>query len=171
MPADLLILSSSGQDGLCYCETRNLDGESNLKIKSAVKPLNFLAPSDLCRLKNSDLLYELPNKDLYKFDGNMTLSQGSPIPISNENILLRGMSLRNTESIYGLVVYTGRETKIQLNGADQTYKTSGLMRETGRYILWIFGLQCGLAAVGAFVGAGWEVRNLQNPYLGFNVAN
>jgi phospholipid-translocating ATPase len=57
--------------------------------------------------------YELPNKDLYKFEGNICLGDaGSPTSVSNDNILLRGMALRNTECIYGLVVYTGRETKI-----------------------------------------------------------
>lgn len=40
MPADLLILKNSGQDGLCYVETKNLDGETNLKYKVAVKELN-----------------------------------------------------------------------------------------------------------------------------------
>jgi phospholipid-transporting ATPase len=34
------------------------------------------------------------------------------ISLSNDNMLLRGMSLRNTEFIYGIVVYTGFETKI-----------------------------------------------------------
>ena len=34
------------------------------------------------------------------------------IPLSNDNVVLRGMSLRNTEMIIGIVVYTGHETKI-----------------------------------------------------------
>ena len=34
------------------------------------------------------------------------------IPLSNDNVLLRGMSLRNTEFIHGVVIYTGCETKI-----------------------------------------------------------
>jgi phospholipid-transporting ATPase len=30
-PADMVLLSSSGRKGICYIETKNLDGETNLK--------------------------------------------------------------------------------------------------------------------------------------------
>ena len=34
-PCDLILLNSSGPKGVCYVETKNLDGETNLKHKSA----------------------------------------------------------------------------------------------------------------------------------------
>lgn len=36
-PADVLILHSSEPKGACYIETKNLDGETNLKHKMACK--------------------------------------------------------------------------------------------------------------------------------------
>ncbi|KAE9467934.1 hypothetical protein C3L33_00154, partial [Rhododendron williamsianum] len=36
-PADLLLVSSSYEDGICYVETMNLDGETNLKVKRALR--------------------------------------------------------------------------------------------------------------------------------------
>ncbi|KAK1362769.1 hypothetical protein POM88_038330 [Heracleum sosnowskyi] len=38
-PADLFFLSSSYEDGICYVETMNLDGETNLKVKRALEKL------------------------------------------------------------------------------------------------------------------------------------
>ena len=40
------------------------------------------------------------------------LADPSWTPLNNSNVALRGMSLRNTEHVTGVVVYTGHETKI-----------------------------------------------------------
>lgn len=39
VPADLLILTTSDEKGIAYVETKNLDGETNLKEKRANKVL------------------------------------------------------------------------------------------------------------------------------------
>ena len=36
VPADLIVLSTSESKGICYVETSNIDGETNLKLKEAV---------------------------------------------------------------------------------------------------------------------------------------
>ena len=36
-PADVVVLSSANPEGVCYIETMNLDGETNLKLKKALK--------------------------------------------------------------------------------------------------------------------------------------
>lgn len=38
VPADLVVLSTPDPDNLCYVETANLDGETNLKIKYCWTP-------------------------------------------------------------------------------------------------------------------------------------
>jgi magnesium-transporting ATPase (P-type) len=35
LPCDILVVKSSDSKGICYVETKNLDGETNLKIKRA----------------------------------------------------------------------------------------------------------------------------------------
>jgi phospholipid-transporting ATPase len=40
LPADMILVQSSDAKGVCYIETKNLDGETNLKHKTAVKALH-----------------------------------------------------------------------------------------------------------------------------------
>ena len=54
--------------GLCYCETKNLDGETNLKIKSASKELNCHFSGDISD-RRIMFEYERPNPLLYSFTG------------------------------------------------------------------------------------------------------
>ena len=37
LPADLFIIKTSEPKGTCYIETKNLDGETNLKSKCSIK--------------------------------------------------------------------------------------------------------------------------------------
>jgi phospholipid-translocating ATPase len=80
-PADLLILSSSGKEGLCYVETKNLDGENNLKHKKAPKMMNDHFASDPAKLSDLEWVIscEGPNKDIYKFDGTVTFDANGGI--------------------------------------------------------------------------------------------
>jgi magnesium-transporting ATPase (P-type) len=119
-----------------------------------------------------EITCELPNKDLYKFDGKLSLpSVISPnrdaISLSNDNLLLRGMSLRNTEFVYGITVYTGPETKIQKNSLRTKYKISKIMHQTNSLILVIFIVQIFLSSLGAYLGTRWMMKNMDNAYLDF----
>ena len=40
MPCDILLIKSADSKGVCYVETKSLDGETNLKIKTVHKELN-----------------------------------------------------------------------------------------------------------------------------------
>lgn len=46
----------------------------------------------------------------------------SEIPLDSNNFVLRGCSLKNTEFVYGLVLYTGHDTKIMLNTVQNSSK-------------------------------------------------
>lgn len=46
-PADMVLCRSSENKGLCYVETKNLDGETNLKHKVADKFLNKIVGKSL----------------------------------------------------------------------------------------------------------------------------
>ncbi len=42
VPADIIVLSTSDPEGLCYLETKNLDGETNLKPRKSLKATSSL---------------------------------------------------------------------------------------------------------------------------------
>ena len=65
------------------------------------------------------------------------------------------MSLRNTEQVLGLVVYTGHETKIQMNTTKAQFKVSKMMHTTSAAIFWIFILQVIFSFAGAMYCAYW----------------
>ena len=47
----------------------------------------------------------------------MPIIAGRQIPVTVNEMLLRGCTLRNTGHILGLVVYTGVDSRIQMNAA------------------------------------------------------
>jgi len=58
---------------------------------------------------------ELPNRNLYEFAGTLKLNHVAfPIPLGSDQILLRGSQLKNTAWVYGLVIYTGHESKLMM---------------------------------------------------------
>ncbi|KEP65595.1 UNVERIFIED_CONTAM: phospholipid-translocating P-type ATPase, flippase subfamily protein [Hammondia hammondi] len=71
--------------------------------------------------------------------------------LSVQQLLLRGCKLRNTEWILGLVVYTGQETKIQMNSSTPPRKSSRVERLTNRLTLSIWFVQT-LLCLSASIG-------------------
>lgn len=52
----------------------------------------------------------------------MRLNNREPLSLDIDQMLLRGSSLRNTEFIYGIAVYTGHDTKVMKNSANSRVK-------------------------------------------------
>jgi len=139
IPADLIILSSSEPEGLCYIETANLDGETNLKIKqSKTETSNFIDSRQLKSL-NGKILSEQPNSSLYTYEGTMELGN-QKIPLSPEQMILRGATLRNTAWITGLVIFTGHETKLMRNATATPIKRTAVERVINMQIIALFGV-------------------------------
>lgn len=59
----------------------------------------------------------MPDKSLHSFEGKMSIREETKrIQFEGEKqYLYRGAKLKNTKWIYGVVIYTGRNTKIMLN--------------------------------------------------------
>jgi len=73
-PADLILLKSSNQSGIAYVETTSLDGETNLKHKSAIRDMQdaILSEADASTI-NGHIYCDYPDDYFYSFDGLMTI--------------------------------------------------------------------------------------------------
>jgi phospholipid-transporting ATPase len=119
----------------------------------------------LRNFKGAFIECENPNEMLYKFEGTL-FANNIVIPINVDQILLRGSCLRNTEYIYGVVVFTGHETKIMKNSARSRAKFSKLERSTSKYILVIALMQVSISFLAALLNSIWEVAQYSNfPYI------
>lgn len=161
IPADILVLRSSDEQGLCYIETANLDGETNLKQRQVVRgyaqhrdafhPLSF----------TSTVECDPPNCKIYRFHGFICHPTGEKVPITSDNLLLRDCVLKNADFVEGIVVYAGFETKAMLNNNGPRYKRSRLERFMNRDIVWCIVILLVLCSVGAIGCALW-LRSFEN---------
>lgn len=81
-------------------------------------------------------------------------------------MLLRGSRIRNTEYAIGLVVYTGHNTKIQLNSNDPPSKFSQMDMAINRVVLYIFAFKlfcCIFCAAGYSIVGRWNIGS--PPYM------
>lgn len=81
-------------------------------------------------------------------------------------MMLRGSSLKNTEWVYGVAVFTGHETKIMKNSVRAKAKKSTIDKSTNRYILVTIMIQSLICAVAGTYNAVWDKGwGVNIPYL------
>ncbi|KAG2532372.1 hypothetical protein BBI17_003270 [Phytophthora kernoviae] len=137
VPADCILLATSRSDGRCYVETANLDGETNLKIRQVAScTKHFMSAEEILDRHKLEVECDVPNKDLFYFDGVLRLAKtvGDAVADSNsedmetsltmDNLILRGSESRNAEWTLGLVIYSGKETKVSMNSVAVPLKRS-----------------------------------------------
>ncbi|KAL4478908.1 hypothetical protein ABPG72_019345 [Tetrahymena utriculariae] len=167
LPADILVLTTSEPKGLCYIETKSLDGETNLKQRNAHKDIyQYYGPQ--YKQANDKIVvfsYELPNPLLHKFKGTCSFT-GIQASIDINNFLLRGCKLKNTKWVLGLVAYTGHDTKIMKNNFNARAKKSHLEKTMGNQIILIFVVQLVLCFFCSLYYMIWYNSNANYlPYL------
>eukprot|EP00735_Rhodelphis_limneticus_P010030 TRINITY_DN2907_c2_g4::TRINITY_DN2907_c2_g4_i1::g.4143::m.4143 TRINITY_DN2907_c2_g4::TRINITY_DN2907_c2_g4_i1::g.4143 ORF type:complete len:1247 (+),score=388.28,sp/P98200/AT8A2_MOUSE/42.59/0.0,E1-E2_ATPase/PF00122.15/4.7e-16,Hydrolase_like2/PF13246.1/1.9e-13,Hydrolase_like2/PF13246.1/1.5e+04,Hydrolase/PF00702.21/2.8e-06,Hydrolase/PF00702.21/0.00042,HAD/PF12710.2/9.5e+03,HAD/PF12710.2/1.4e-11,Hydrolase_3/PF08282.7/2.8e+03,Hydrolase_3/PF08282.7/0.011 TRINITY_DN2907_c2_g4_i1:61-3741(+) len=137
LPVDCVLLKSSNEGGITYIETSNLDGETNLKLRQVATSLLDL-PVDVHKVTGR-LASEMPNRRIHNFEGTLYLDcLEKPVSLDASNFLLRGCQLRNTKSVYGVVVFTGSDTKIMQNSRGTRSKMSNIERTVNRSIKYVF---------------------------------
>ncbi|XP_031638674.1 phospholipid-transporting ATPase ID isoform X2 [Contarinia nasturtii] len=126
--ADVMLLSTSEPNGLCYIETAELDGETNLKPRQCLNETAEMGQDhELLSQLNFEIICEPPNNILNRFDGTL-IWNNQRYPIDNDKILLRGCVLRNTQWCYGIVIFAGKDTKLMQNSGKTSFKSTSIDR-------------------------------------------
>lgn len=186
IPCDLFLLSCSDEKGNCFIQTTNLDGESNLKVRSCLSSTSGIKNSSTAAAFRGELECSQPDDRLYQFDSRLQLNPGEAvIPVSADQLLLQATHLRNTEWVYGLVVYTGtlvvsrpadganhfdtgNETKFGMNKKDPPPKWTKTDKLVNSFSLYIFLFQLSLVLIFGLTGELWKAQiGKDMPYLGY----
>uniref|UniRef100_A0AAX7UMB1 Phospholipid-transporting ATPase n=1 Tax=Astatotilapia calliptera TaxID=8154 RepID=A0AAX7UMB1_ASTCA len=167
--ADLLLLSSTEPHGLCYIETAELDGETNMKVRQSVSVTSELGDPNNLASFDGEVVCEPPNNKLDRFSGTLYWRE-KKYSLTNQNMLLRGCVLRNTEACYGLVIFAGPDTKLMQNSGRTKFKRTSIDRLMNTLVLWIFGFLVCMGMILAVGNAGWEkeVGSLFQSYLAWD---
>jgi len=110
VPADLLLIGSSSEEGTCYIETSDLDGETNLKRRTALSQFSGIRSLDeLLRVK-CIIHCEQPNDSLTSFDGSISIEipkktsriEDSAVPVKPRVISRSASFFRRRDALYNL---------------------------------------------------------------------
>lgn len=170
IPADMIVIGTSNEDGRCYMETSTLDGEKNLKPREVIKKdFDYLVKAKMedGKIEMIDvdvhmrICVKKPSYKLYEFDGYLEyydkdtkIQNNDAVGLDTNNLLLKGAKLKNTQWVIAVAIYTGVETKIQLNATSAKSKMTKLEKRLHRVVLAIF---CAQLAIGIFSGFGRDI--------------
>ncbi|KAF2770332.1 aminophospholipid-translocating P4-type ATPase [Teratosphaeria nubilosa] len=179
IPADIVVLATSDPDGACYVETKNLDGETNLKVRNALHSGTRVKRARDCERTAFRLESEPPHANLYAYSGVVRWNQHDPKhpqapaqemaePVGINNLLLRGCTLRNTEWVVGVVAFTGEETKIMLNSGITPSKRARISKDLNWDVIYNFIILFIMCLVAAIVeGSTWGQARTSIRYFEF----
>lgn len=174
---DIVICATSEEEDVCYVETKNLDGETNLKSRRAVTELARFRDAKAYENLRFRIDAEPADVNMYRLNGAVVLQgeehmgpDGQPLvhPVNLETVILRGCVLRNTAWVIGVVLFTGADTKIILNSGETPSKRSKVERQMNPQVLANLALLAAVSVVCAIVdyfnesrwkrqGAYWEL--------------
>uniref|UniRef100_A0A8C2J2M3 Phospholipid-transporting ATPase n=1 Tax=Cyprinus carpio TaxID=7962 RepID=A0A8C2J2M3_CYPCA len=138
-PCDLILLSTSREDGTCFVTTASLDGESSHKTYYAVQDTKAFNTAE-----EVDTLHA-------------TIELIHTYCISS-NLLLRGATLKNTEYIHAVAIYTGMETKMALNYQSKSQKRSAVEKSMNAYLIVYLGILISKALINTVLKYVWQAN-------------
>ena len=152
IPADMILLktfNNDEDDNHAFIRTDQLDGETDWKLRKAISFTQKLTISEIINI-NGFIQYEPPSKLIYNFEG---VFEGKN---SEDNIFKESLSLENTlwsstvlasKKCFGIVIYTGNETRARMNSSIPKVKFGILDMEINKLNFYLFIIMCILSIV------------------------
>mmetsp|Transcript_15957 Transcript_15957/g.24716 ORF Transcript_15957/g.24716 Transcript_15957/m.24716 type:complete len:366 (-) Transcript_15957:1897-2994(-) len=133
MPADMLLLYTTEKSGSVFLRTDQLDGETDWKLRKVSPPTaNAETPEDLINtighivtVPPSEQVYDF--KGYYQPDDEDTEEKRSPLSL--ENTMWQNTVLASQGHVFGLVLFTGRETRSNMSSKKPRSKVGSLDME------------------------------------------
>ncbi|KAG9081562.1 hypothetical protein FRC06_005505, partial [Ceratobasidium sp. 370] len=137
-PLSLVLLASAFKEVSEDLKRHQSDAELNARTCQVLDPNTVSFVNKPWRdVKVGDVI-RWPNNSLYTYEGTLELAGGQKVPMSPDQMLLRGAQLRNTPWCYGLVVFTGHETKLMRNATAAPIKRTAVERQVNVQIVFLF---------------------------------
>ncbi len=148
VPADMVLLYTTGPSGSTFIKTDQLDGETDWKLRRPVAKTQAAFEAGKLMSMNACVTAEPPHKDIYKFQGTFyhTEDFSDPVAVGLDlgNTLWADTVLTNGFAV-GLVIYTGIHTKSKMNVRSPRSKVGKIDQEISWISFVLFVVLLGLA--------------------------
>ncbi|OEH76433.1 cation-transporting ATPase family protein [Cyclospora cayetanensis] len=163
VPADLVFLKTTEKSGSCFIRTDQLDGETDWKLRRAVHATQHLSGPEQIVSLDAQVLVEAPHVQLREglidtsslcalllawlpqvniARGHCNAAHVEPLGLDN---VLWANTVVASGTVFGLAIYTGRETRASMNASQASTKVGLFDLEVNLMAKVLFGLLCLLA--------------------------
>ena len=142
VPADIIVLKTynDSEENQAFIRTDQLDGETDWKLRKAPGISQSITERDIVNI-NGYIEYEPPSKLIYNFEGVLKYQSDQGIvqkePLNLENTMWASTVVAS-KKIIGIVIYTGKETRAQMNSSNPKIKSGILDHELNRTNIYLF---------------------------------
>lgn len=156
-----MLLYTTEKSGTVFIRTDQLDGETDWKLRKAVAITQQFSPSTKLASKDKwNLVANPPNDQIYDFKGYFTTGiddeSDQREPLSLENTMWANTVLATSGHVLALIVYTGKETRTEMNSKEARVKVGKFDLEVNRLSKFLFlfmvGMAFGIVALNGFRG-------------------
>ena len=158
------VLKNENQKNITSLISEELDNRFSKKeniIDENEDNINY--NEEIEELEMSYSVHTYYTKRKHRFKEEIEDKPKESIIIDEQNFLLRGCSLRQTESVLCFVVYTGKNTKIMQNSPSSRAKTSSLEKRMNNQIKYIFLFQILLSLIASIFSIIQIIKSGGNP--------